>query len=473
MNSILNRKLPLRVKLTFSAGFLAKEFIMIANAYFLLFFYTDVVGIPAAAAGTIMLIARLWDAINDPMMGILVDKTRSKHGRSRFYLRYFSVPAAVIIALSYYCPALDTPGKVAWVAVTYTLQGMAITIVVVPLNALMARLTDNRAERVRLGQFNSVAVIIANVSIPALTLPIVTFFGSENMLKGFTITLGIYSAVFALLLLTACLGTKGYDKDTSTGVFETGDDTFANKLKQANDKSSEKASAFQLLLLCLKNKYAMVVSISYFFYMVYASVMSSTVVYYFRYNLQNPGLLAQYSSITMVGSVIGILTMGFFHKRFGNSMTCIITALILIVGCLIRLFSKDSIPAFYIAMIILGFGSLIMGSFIFQCIMDASSYGRIKYKAENQAVVMSVFTFMQKFGSAIGGVIAAWLLAAVSYVPNQEVQESNVLKLFFAENIILPMAFSVILIIIFLYVGKLEKELKKLKEEEQLGEVKA
>lgn len=125
---------------------------------------------------------------------------------------------------------------------------------------------------------------------------------------------------------------------------------------------------------------------------------------------------------------------------------------------------------FIVAMVIMGFGSGMIGSFSIQCILDSCTYAKLKDGADNQATVMSIFTFSQKLGQALGAVIAGWLLQLVPYQANAAIQKSSVLNLFFAENIIFPMILSGCLAIGFLLVARYEKNLKilvKNKEQEK------
>ena len=112
-------------------------------AAFMLYFYTDVCGIDSTVAATIILIAKIWDIINDPMMGAIIDRTRSKEGKCRFWLKYMSVPGMVIVALCFFVPELTTTGKIIWVAVTYVLQGMISTSLLIPFNTMISRLTSD------------------------------------------------------------------------------------------------------------------------------------------------------------------------------------------------------------------------------------------------------------------------------------------------------------------------------------------
>lgn len=446
---MLDKKLPLKTKLALGLAGWANNLLILLNTYFLLYFYTDVVGISGGTAAIIMLIARVWDAVNDPMMGIIVDKTRSKEGKCRFWLKYFSVPAAVVLFLSYFCPAVSTLGKVAWVAVTYILQGMFSTVLSVSCNALVARVTDKAEERVLIQQISSVGNIALSLVIPSVTLPLATAFAgkSQNMVQGFGITVGIYSVIYAVLRLVSWKGTKGYD--VVSGAYE--------EHKGAQNSGQ---SILGLLGQTLKNHYALLVSLTYIFYLLISATMGSTLVFYFKYNLQNTSMLSLYSVMVMVGSAAGILAMKPMYKLLGNAKSCAFCGIICIVGCILRWVTMDqNVAVFVIAMIIMGFGSGMVGSFSIQCILDSCTYAKLKEGADNQATVMSVFTFSQKLGQALGAVIAGWLLEMVPYEANAAIQEQSVLNLFFAENIILPMIFSGCLAIGFLFVSRYEKKL--------------
>lgn len=458
---MINKRLPIKVKFALGVSNWANNLLILLNTYFLLYFYTDVVGISGGTAAVIMLIARVWDAVNDPMMGVIVDKTRSKEGKCRFWLKYFSVPAAVVLFLSYFCPAVSTPGKVAWVAVTYILQGMASTVLSVSANALTARVTDNPDERVLIQQISSLGDLALSLTIPSVTLPLATVFAGkgQNMVIGFAGVIAIYSVIYGLLRLISWKGTEGYDTDGSENETHIG----------------EKRSGQSILTLIRQtaaNHYALLASASYIFYLLISAIMGSTMVYYFKYNLQNTNLLSVYSVTVMIGSVIGILTMKSMHKLLGNAGSCTFCGVVCVVGCIIRWITMDqNFVIFIVAMIILGFGSGMVGSYSIQCILDSCTYARLKDGTNNQGTTMAVFTFSQKLGQALGGVVAGWMLEMVPYVANAQTQEQSVLNLFFAENIILPMILAGCLAIGFLFVSRYEKKLSELiknrKAEEQ------
>lgn len=458
---MIREKLPIKTKIVLGISNWANNLLILLNTYFLLYFYTDVEGISGGTAAIIMLIARVWDAVNDPMMGIIVDKTKSKEGKCRFWLKYFSVPAAVVLFLSYFCPAVSTPGKIAWVSVTYILQGMASTVLSVSTNALIARVTDNPDERVLIQQISSMGDLALSLTIPSLTLPLATFFAgeSQNMIRGFAGVVAIYSVIYGGLRLISWKGTEGYDSVEEKNVERT-------------DIKRPSNSIPGLIRETIRNHYALLTAVTYIFYLLISAIMGSTMVYYFKYNLQNTDILSVYSVMVMLGTLIGILTMKPMHKFWGNARSCAFCGGACVVGCILRWITMDqNFVIFSIVMLILGFGSSMIGAYSIQCILDSCTYARLKDGADNRGTVMAVFTFSQKLGQALGGVVAGWMLELVPYVANAKTQQQSVLDLFFAENIILPMILAFCLSIGFLFVSRYEKKLrvliKKKEEREQ------
>lgn len=446
-------KLPISTKTCFAIADFGKNCLIIFNTYFLLYFYTDVIQIDPGVAAIIMAIARVWDAINDPMMGVMVDRTKSREGKCRFWLKYFSVPAGVCVFLSYFVPGLAGTGKIIWVAVTYIFQGMATTITSVPLNALLARLTDNREERVSLGQFKAVGTLAANMLIPAVSLPMVIALGGMSLQKGFALVAALYGAAYAICHLVAYLGTRGYER------------TWEEE-KELEPEKKEDVTVGQMLSALFHNKYCLIVSLSYIGYLLYGSIMGSTLVYYLQYNIQNTDLMAVYSMVGTVTAFVPIIFMKWLSKQIGNAKTCFFGCILAVLNYALRFITRDAfVPVLFFCWAVEGIGLGLFGNMIFQSVLDSTIYGKWKTGVDSEASIMSVFTFAQKFGQAIGGVIAAALLARVPYIAGAAAQEESVLKLFFAENITVPAVIFVAIGVLFLYIAKIEKKIPQMQKE--------
>lgn len=443
-----DRKLSKGVLFSYAFSSLGTNCLWILNNYFLLFFYTDVIQIPSTAATVIFLIARVWDAINDPMMGVLCDRTKHKEGRARFWLKRMAAPAGICILLSYLCPNWATPAKVFWAGATYILQGMAQTAIGIPLNSLRVSMTGNRTERIKISQYMAIAGAVANFVIPAYTMPFVNMFGANGIQKGFAVLAAIVGLVYGISTFIVWKATRGYDPDTSC----TGKNT-----PEISESKSE-PTGLALIGAALKNRYCVLVCLAYCCYLLLSGIMGSTLIYYFRYNLNNESLMKVYSATVLIGGFLAILCMRLMGKRFGNAKTCMIGGVIAFFGLVIRIVTADQMINFFVAaMVLLGFGSGIVSNMMHQCILDATTYGKLK-GTDNQSVVMSLFTFAQKFGQAVSSVLAAALLAAFDYTPGAEPTET-ILGLFYVENLIIPVVVVVVLFVIMMVINRMEKQM--------------
>lgn len=444
-------KVPVKLKFAFSVGEFSKATLQILNAYFLLWFYTDVAKIPAAAATVIMIIARVWDAVNDPMMGVILDKTKSKEGRCRFWLKYVSVPAGICIILSYTAPGLSKNGLIIWVAITYICQGMAQTITNVPLNTLLARVTSNRDERVRIGQWQGIGSTIASTVITASAIPIVKWIGHGDQTKGFFAFAVCCGIIYAAGFLFVYFASKGREPsyEVEKPVLE-----------------KEKHSVGALITAVFRNKVALLVCLINIFFLIYNSFNGTSMMYYLKYNLHNTGLMSVYSVLTSVISFAAVGAMGVLGRKLGNSRTCALACLMLICSFGTRFLTHDSIRiVLYICWGVEGIGTGLFASMIYQCALDAMTYGKWKTGVDNEGTIMSVYTFAQKVGLAVGGIICSGLLTLFHYHGGAAEQSAVIQKLFFAEIVTIPLVIFIGLFFLFMYLYRYERELPRLRKE--------
>ncbi len=158
---------------------------------FLLFFYTDVFGIPAAVAGTLLVVSRFWDAVNDPLMGIIADRTETKWGKFRPYLIWMSIPLAIVGVLMFSTPEFSMTGKIVYAYVTYMLMMITYTAVNIPYSALLGVLSPLSRERTSASTYRFVLAFAGGLIIQASTLPLVHSLGYES--KGYQLNNNIIS----------------------------------------------------------------------------------------------------------------------------------------------------------------------------------------------------------------------------------------------------------------------------------------
>lgn len=195
--------LNVQKKLSYGLGDFASAFTWASLSLYLMYFYTDVFGISPALVGTLFLVTRLWDAVTDPAVGLLADRTRTRFGRLRPYLLFFSLPLGAMLALTFTTPALNENGRIIYAFVTYiTLMGL-YTLVNIPYSALPVSMTTDNDERRQLTNYRMLLSYIAFVVISYATLPLVGWLGDGDEQRGFALTYALYGAItFAVFLLT-------------------------------------------------------------------------------------------------------------------------------------------------------------------------------------------------------------------------------------------------------------------------------
>ena len=202
------RRLSFREKAGYSLGDAAAAFVFQTMIYFQLNFYTDTLGISAAAAGTLLRVGRLWDAFFDPMMGVMADRTNTRWGKFRPWVLWTSIPWGVAMVLAYTNPGLGLTGNLIWACLTNVLLMTLYSANNTPYSALSGVMTGDINERTRLSSFRFVAAMIAQLVVVGFTLPLVAKFGQGNNAKGWQMTMGLWALVCVVLFTITFLSTR-------------------------------------------------------------------------------------------------------------------------------------------------------------------------------------------------------------------------------------------------------------------------
>ena len=216
-------RLSVAEKIGYGLGDMASNLFWKMFEFFLLYFYTDVFGISAKATGTMLLVTRVWDAVNDPLVGYLADRTRTAWGRFRPYLVWMAIPFAITGILTFYTPALSPQGKLIYAYITYTLVMMAYTAINIPYGALMGVISSSSLERTSVSTYRFVCAFLGGVIVQYCTLDLVNFFGggsssffgttgsasgTVNEQAGFFWTMVVFSLAAVVLFLVTFFTTK-------------------------------------------------------------------------------------------------------------------------------------------------------------------------------------------------------------------------------------------------------------------------
>lgn len=195
--------LSVKEKIGYGMGDAASHIIFDNVMLYMMFFYTDIFGIPAGFVGTMFLLARALDAISDPCMGLLADRTRSRWGKFRPWILFGAIPFGLVCVLAYSSPDLSHNGKLIYAAVTYTLLTLLYTVVNIPYCALGGVITDNPTQRISLQSWRFVLATAGGMLSTVLMMPLVNFIGGEDKALGFQGGIAVLS-VIAFLMLAFC-----------------------------------------------------------------------------------------------------------------------------------------------------------------------------------------------------------------------------------------------------------------------------
>jgi len=216
----LGGKLPLYEKIGYGFGDTASNILYQAWSFFLMIFYTDVFGIPATTASFMFLVTRVWDMINDPIMGMIADRTNTRWGKFRPYLLWMAVPYGILACAMFITPHWSQNMKVVYAYVTYILATMAYTAINIPYSSLMAVMTPDSKERTTLSQYRFFFAFVGAMLITTFTLPLAKFLGANpshpgydaelgySKALGFQMTMGVFGAIAIILLLITFLTTR-------------------------------------------------------------------------------------------------------------------------------------------------------------------------------------------------------------------------------------------------------------------------
>ena len=280
----VDQRISIKEKIGYGLGDTASNLYFQMFIIYLLFFYTDVFGISAAAAGTMLMVSRFWDAVNDPLMGILADRTHTRWGKFRPYLIWISVPIALIGVATFYTPDLGSTGKLVYAYITYTLMMMAYTAINIPYSALMGVLSPNTQERTSVSTYRFVLAFAGAFVVQGLTLPLVKFFGGGDQAVGFPLAMAVFGVLAAVLFYA----------------------TFATTRERVQPPVEQRTALKEDLKDLTKNRPWMILLVMSIASLAYAIVRSGSVVYYFKYYVGNEDMASSFMVYGTVAVIVGV-----------------------------------------------------------------------------------------------------------------------------------------------------------------------
>lgn len=378
---------------------------------YIMMFYTDVFGLGAGFVGSLFLGARIWDAVNDPMMGMIADRTKSKYGRFRVWLKRMPIVVGVCLVLNFTVPgSLSGLPAMIFAAITYILMGMAFTSIDIPYWSLPAAMTSNTEERTKIFSFSSLGTNLASTVAGIIIVPLIGALGQGNQRQGFFLT-AIVFAVLGCIFYFICFAMVREHVEAPVQKFN-----------------------FKLALQSLtKNKPLMMVMLAGFSINLAFITKMTLNTYYTRYTLNNFNLMSIMSLISLPAILLGTVCAPILCKKLGKRYSIIVLNVVnLLVGIAFFISGYTSIPLviFFSAVQ----GALVGAAFVVINSMTADTieYAEWLTGQRNDAVITSTRTLITKFASSITGIVASAVLIFANYQPNieQTLQTRNIFHAF-------------------------------------------
>jgi GPH family glycoside/pentoside/hexuronide:cation symporter len=395
-----NQKLSTAEKLAYGVGDAAANFVFQTQITFLMFFYTNVFGIAAGVAGTILLISRVIDAFNDPIVGALADRTNTRWGHYRPWVLWSAVPMAIALVLCYTTPALNATGKIVWAIATYNILMVIYAANNIPYCALSGVMTGDSHERTSLASWRFVCAMAAALVVNMFTLDFVQYFGRGDAALGYQLTMAVWGTLAVVFFLI----------------------TFAFTKERIAPSPKHRSSVRQDLLDLFRNgPWIALFTLAVLIY-VQLALRGSAMLYYFKYYLQLENIFewidnfGLFNGVGLAFTILGVALSKPLGERFGKRTTfrvCLLLSAVFMTS--FAIVPPDSFSMLLTLQVLLqmSFGPTI--PILWAMMADVADYSEWQTGRRSTALAFASIVFGLKLGFGIGGWLNGELLEYFGY----------------------------------------------------------
>ena len=386
-----------REKLAYGLGDTASNFFFQTFNIFLLYYYTDVFGLSASAVGTMFLFTRIFDAVTDPLMGVVADRTQSRWGKFRPYLLWMAVPYGVCGFVMFLNPDYSPEGKLVYAYLTYSAMMLAYTAINIPYSAMLGVMSGSSEDRTSLSTYRFVCAFSAAFVIGGFVLPLKNYLGGGNDAVGFKYTMALFAVVSVALFLY----------------------TFRHTRERVPMPPEQNPSLRRDLKDLLGNGPWLILFLAAFLTLANVGLRNASIIYYFKYSV---GDESQFPLFSMVGTLVfigGALSTKLFTRRFERrSLMIVLTTVNALAMAAFYFVDPQEIVWLHVLNIIGAFAAGPTPAIVWSMYADCADYGEWKFGRRSTGLVFSAAVFAQKIGIAVGSALLGWLLDFHGFVAN-------------------------------------------------------
>lgn len=402
-------KLSIKEKFGYSLGDTASHFVWDLVGFWLLIFYTDIYGLSPAMAGVIMFVGSIWDAVMDPVVGIISDRTNSRWGKFRPYLLFGSIPYAILAVMAFTTPEFEATGKFVYALITCLLLRTAYAFVNLPYSSLGAVMTNDSNERAGLNTYRFIAAYIGQFIVTGAALYLVKWLGAwgndgaVNQAQGYQYTVVLFAILSIIFFLITFATTK-------------------ERVHTPQKQDSNVLRDFKYLFL---NKAWIVLTVVGIVSFIMFAMQNAAIAYYFKYYIHNAENVQLFNILGTVALIVALPASKPLAKRFGNKAVYIASSIISGVFFALIFVAGDNLPLVYTFNILAKMAYAPAVPLLWTMLADVADFGEWKFNRRTTGLTFSASVLAQKLGWAIGAAAAGWILSASHFVANAEVQADS------------------------------------------------
>lgn len=423
-------KISLSEKIAYGGGDLASCLILVITSTFVTFFYTDALGLSPVIIGSIMLFSRFADGLTDIVMGFIMDKTKSRHGKARPWMLWLGAPIGIATVLIFLVPNTGDFGKYVYIAITYNLVTTFLyTMINIPYGALTALMTRDQDERMMINIFRMFMAQLGSLLINMFTLPLVNMLGGSKHQKSWVIASIIYAVIASILFYICFAKTK--------------------ERVTVSSEQKEKIAFTKSFSLILKNNYWLILVAVWVTMVLGMSMGMSVATYYAKYILGNENLVGLLGAMSIVPVLVFMPAIAVLNRKYGKCNVAMVGTIISLIGQLLMLINPVSFGWLMVCSLIKGVGQAALTGTMFAMIADTIEYGQWKTGTRIEGMLYSSTTFGAKIGAGIGGAVALAILGAVGYNGLAATQAETVLTTIKVLYLVVPIPFMALLPVLY------------------------